>query len=87
MKNTISNRTPEGTCGGDVVGGCTVTGRAFGRFYLGRRRFCMEEHVYSEEKELSGYQSDVDRYVRSPLWLLLDVALRLVAATFLDCCP
>ena len=33
----------------------------------------MEEHVYSEEKELSGYQSDVDRYVRSPLWLLLDV--------------
>jgi hypothetical protein len=36
MKNTILNRTPEGLCSGDVVGGCTVTGRTFGRFYLGK---------------------------------------------------
>lgn len=48
MKNTISNRTPEGTCSGDVVGGLTVTGEAFGRFYLGRR--CgMEEKIKCTE--------------------------------------
>ena len=34
MKNQKLNRTPEGTCSGDVVGGLTVTGRAFRCFYL-----------------------------------------------------
>lgn len=34
MKNTILNRTPEGTRIGDVVGSLTVAGEAFGRFYL-----------------------------------------------------
>ena len=35
MKNTISNRTPEGTHDREVMGGLTVTGEAFRRFYFG----------------------------------------------------
>jgi len=36
MKNTISNRMPEGTCSGDVVGGYTVTGELLQAFLFGR---------------------------------------------------